>query len=183
MLEKLKAIWQYIRDNNVWPEMKDRFMKVLQWFKDGALWGVTKWLASLSPHQKVLKKIWVLKDRPPLDIKNINEEWSPLWSDWIYRIQESLWRPQMSKDNLVTNKKVAEGKLPKKYAEIYPQQSQEERAAKQRAAREKKRDAMSPAEYEAARKQAAQKEMDILRKRWEAGEFDDDYRYKALSNF
>lgn len=52
MFDKLKQLWQYIKENNVGPEIKERFLKLVRWYKAN--------VAPVSAHEKALQKIWMV---------------------------------------------------------------------------------------------------------------------------
>jgi len=75
MLDKIRAIWEYIKNNNVWSELKDRFTNVLQGYKSklagaanawaNALWSYgSQTLASSPLHKTAVSAIMKYKGRP-----------------------------------------------------------------------------------------------------------------------
>ena len=71
MLDKLRAIWEYIRNNNVWEDIKGRYLNLLQWLK----WR--QWIGD-AWHKKVMGKLMEYKKYNPL-VRPIGEK--PV-SDW-----------------------------------------------------------------------------------------------------
>jgi hypothetical protein len=96
MLDKIRAIWEYIKNNNVWSELKDRFTNVLQGYKSklagaanawaNALWSYgSQALASSPLHKTAVSAITKFKEAYAAP-KKYNPYVRPAWerpvSDW-----------------------------------------------------------------------------------------------------
>lgn len=165
MLNKIRAIWDYIKKNNVWGELKDRFVNVLEWYKSKIANGWRSWIGATGPqatsssplHKTAMSAIKKYTNKNPIktdigknDKRIMNQRNDE--SAYIDETGENPWSPDADPTTML------------RYNDRLKMRN------------------MSPEQYEAAREKASKREIKIAGQRNEEDNRP-DYSRQALTNF
>ena len=125
MLDKLRAMWEYIKNNNVSQENKQRFTDILNKYKEAvAGWTVQ---AGNSPHNRVMvalaKQLWTSNrpasaDARDLWISKMRDQESQDIESWKKKLSD--FAPASIQDDALNAKRIAQKKFQNTATKIGP---------------------------------------------------------------